>query len=171
MKYIEYQTNAQRTCPSLGMKMDLCHMVMGIHSESNELFQAGRALDIVNIGEEIADKIWYFSNYCSIRGYSLQEIFEKPMNNIFSEEYNSSQLTDIVKKYVIYNKKIDKDEEYHLLVKLAYNYLDMFAAHNLDIFKALNNNIDKLRIRFPEKFIQQLANNRDLISERAELEK
>jgi hypothetical protein len=37
--------------------------------------------------------------------------------------------------------------------------------------KCLENNIAKLKIRFPDKFDAEKAINRDLASERAELEK
>jgi hypothetical protein len=41
----------------------------------------------------------------------------------------------------------------------------------LDFFQVLTNNIDKLKVRYPEKFTEEAAQNRDLEAERAELEK
>lgn len=172
MTYKEYQTSSKRTCTKLeNDKLDLCHMILGIHSESNEVFTAIRNLDNVNIGEELSDGIFYLSNYCTFRRYDLEEIFTKPVVNMFNEEYNSSQLADIVKKYIAYGKEINKVEEFNILRKLAFNYLDAFSTHNLDIFKCLHNNIKKLKIRFPEKFSTDLALNRNLKAERIELEK
>ena len=44
-------------------------------------------------------------------------------------------------------------------------------ALNLDWEQGLKNNIDKLRVRYPEKYTDECAENRDLASERKELEK
>jgi NTP pyrophosphatase (non-canonical NTP hydrolase) len=41
---------------------------------------------------------------------------------------------------------------------------------NIDFYKALDNVIRKLRIRFPEKFDEHLADNRNLVEERKALE-
>jgi hypothetical protein len=43
--------------------------------------------------------------------------------------------------------------------------------YNLDFFQCLTNNIDKLKVRYPEKFTNEAAQNRDLEAERVELEK
>jgi hypothetical protein len=42
---------------------------------------------------------------------------------------------------------------------------------DLDFFQCLTNNIDKLKVRYPEKFTEEAAQNRDLEAERVELEK
>jgi hypothetical protein len=42
---------------------------------------------------------------------------------------------------------------------------------DLDFWQILTNNIEKLKVRFPEKFNQDKALNRDLDSERKKLEK
>ena len=57
MNFKEYQEQAKRTCPSLGSeKLDLAHMVLGIHSEYNEWISS---TDDINESEEIADMLWY----------------------------------------------------------------------------------------------------------------
>lgn len=96
--------------------VDLLHCAIGASTESNELLDQfkkhifyGKKLDVVNIGEEIADTIWYLSN----------------------------------------------------LARLL----------DLDIEKLLDNNINKLKIRYPLRFEPDNAINRDLDSERKELEK
>ena len=42
---------------------------------------------------------------------------------------------------------------------------------NIDFWQALTNNISKLQVRYPEKFTEEAALNRDLAAERVELEK
>ena len=42
---------------------------------------------------------------------------------------------------------------------------------NIDFWQALTNNISKLQVRYPEKYTNEAALNRDLAAERVELEK
>lgn len=120
MKYENYQKESQRTCPKLKDELreglsDELHMVMGISTEAGELLDAykkhfayGKELDIVNVGEEIADIMWYISNLCRMKGIDLEEMLQR--------------------------------------------------------------NIDKLKERYPDKFTQKDALNRNLNNERNILE-
>lgn len=82
----------------------------------------------------------------------------------------SGELTDILKKYILYNKDIDvinfKEELGDLLwyIALACRHLDVSME---EIF-AQNN--AKLRARYGEKFTAHAALNRDLDKERKVLE-
>ena len=167
MTFKEYQEQAKRTCPSLGSeKLDLAHMVLGIHSEYNEWITA---TDEVNESEELADMLWYLANYCTFRNYSFERLLDVELSNTLGITFNSSKLQDLVKKYIAYNKEISISEESALLENLAFNIKKLYVE--VDIFQSLQNNIDKLKVRFPEKFDEELAKNRDLAAERKELEK
>ena len=167
MTFKEYQEQAKRTCPSLGSeKLDLAHMVLGIHSEYNEWITA---TDEVNESEELADMLWYLANYCTFRNYSFERLFDVESSNTLGITFNSSKLQDLVKKYIAYNKEISISEESVLLENLAFNIKKLYGE--ADIHQSLQNNIDKLKVRFPEKFDEELAKNRDLAAERKELEK
>lgn len=120
MDYKQYQEESQRTFSyrkeALSTKdTDLLHCAIGASTEAAELLDAfkknifyGKELDIVNIGEEIADQMWYLSNLCRLLG--------------------------------------------------------------LDFEKILENNISKLKARYPDKFSSEKAINRDLETERKILE-
>ena len=167
MTFKEYQKQAKRTCPTLGSeKLDLAHMVLGIHSEYNEWITA---TDEVNESEELADMLWYLANYCTFRNYSFERLFDVELSNTLGVTFNSSKLQDLVKKYIAYNKEISISEESALLGNLAFNIKELYG--DVDILQSLQNNIDKLKVRFPEKFDEELAKNRDLAAERKELEK
>lgn len=167
MTFKEYQEQAKRTCPTLGSeKLDLTHMVLGIHSEYNEWITA---TDEVNESEELADMLWYLANYCTFRNYSFERLFDVELSNTLGITFNSSKLQDLVKKYIAYNKEISISDESALLENLAFNIKKLYGETNM--YRSLQNNIDKLKIRFPEKFDEELAKNRDLVSERKELEK
>lgn len=198
-KIENYQELAKRTCASLGNeKLDLSHMILGLVSEQSEWMTAIANGDSVNYSEEVADIFWYLANYCTFRGYSFYEIYEQsknlPFDNTTPEyetlafyfEYSDtrheiqvmsmvSQLSDLVKKYVAYNKPIDKELELTLLQYIvgifytdeAYNTPDNFY---FDFHRDLKNNIEKLQKRYPEKFTEENALNRDLDAERKILE-
>lgn len=171
----EYQKQAKRTCPSLGNdKLDLAHMVIGIHSEHNELMDAYDNNDINNINEERADIWWYLVNYCTFRGYKLDNIFNllaKDMEEGVEykvEEYWSSKLQDLVKKYIAYNKPIDVDKEIEILTRLVESLKFAFDSRE-ELEDVLEKNINKLKIRFPEGFTEEKALNRNLEAEKETL--
>lgn len=172
MNIKEYQEQAKRTCPTLGSdKLDLAHMVLGIHSEHNELMDAYDNNDLTNINEEKADIWWYLANYCTFRGYKLDNIFNllaKDMEEGIEyklEEYWSSKLQDLVKKYIAYNKPIDVDKEVEILTRLVESLKFSFDSVE-ELEEALEKNINKLKIRYPEKFNEEQALNRDLEAEK-----
>lgn len=179
MTLSEYQIETKRTLSDLGSEsINLAHMVLGIGSEGAELAKAIVENDEVNIGEEIADMFWYISNYCNLRGYELNELNETQMDwidpvaekvDVF--EYGLSCLQDLVKKNLVYNKPIDRDKEISYLRMMLYGLdITLFDSH-IKLETILENNINKLRVRFPEKFTEELANNRNLVEERKQLEK
>lgn len=182
MTFKEYQIEAERTCALLGdLRLDLSHMILGILSEEEEVIKAFSNDDNVNIVEECVDKIWYMANYCTFRNFDLQELYNK--RSEFKQEsweepfdLNSihfSRLADIVKKYVVYGKSLNRDIEKNC-IKALLNNLEIGIKDlipDFDFGKALQNNIDKLRVRFPEKFTKENALNRNLEQERIELEK
>lgn len=174
----EYQQLAQRTCPSLGdYKLDLCHMVLGIVSEEDELLRAFDAEDDVNALEEAIDKNWYLSNYCTMREYDLETVFDKARTHvydIFEDETNgmfvSNAFADIIKKHIAYGKEIDRVQEFEMLVKLAKSVLLVVEELDSDLERDLYKNIEKLKVRFPDSFSTEKALNRDLKAERKILE-
>lgn len=179
MEIKKYQIQANRTLSDLGEKMNLAHMVLGIHSELSEWMDAEDNEDRVNIAEELIDQVWYIANYCTIRGYDLNELFENTVNNdtflstnpqIVKLEWFSSNLQDIVKKYIVYNKPIDREKEIYYLGGLLVVIYNEFVGHNITFEEALDRNIAKLKARFPDKFTEEAALNRDLKKERQILE-
>ena len=167
----EYQELAQRTCPSLGStELDNTHMVLGIITEYGELCDVykkhlayGREIDFINVQEEFADIGWYIMNLFRIKNIQI-DIKQYPDLDILRKENINLQLVSFLSS--IYSSIAEKDLIYLLS---AWWYLGLNL--NIDIFKALTNNIDKLKIRYPDKFDEEKALNRDLESEKKELEK
>ena len=176
MKIQVFKEQCKRTCPTLdgGIKLDLSHMVLGMNTEIVELREAIQNKDSVNIQEELSDFLWYFCNYKNFRGYSEynyeeQEHVSNPM--IIYKLYDRvSQLQDLIKKFVAYNKEINTEVELFLLNKIYHYILTIAYSYNADIEEGLEKNIAKLKARYPEKFDENLAVNRDLETERKILE-
>ena len=175
----KYQEDAKRTCVDLGdLKLNLSHMVLGIISELEEYNKAMVEGDMVNAREELADMCWYLANYCNFRGFDLDDIIGNPNSLSFDledweEEVSlfftfSSRLSDYVKKHIAYNKPLDDELEKKAIEAIAYSLTldDNYFDFEVDLKK----NIDKLKQRYPEKFTEENALNRDLKAERLILE-
>lgn len=186
MNNIEYRNNAKRTLPDLGLdtaqverifpeeaglKLNLAHMVMGLGSELGELVncigtELKRKIDLVNLSEEIGDMYWYIANYCNLRNISPPE--NKTVDHLpdfMAMELlivSVADLTDLVKKYVAYGKEIQRAQEMEAIYDV-YSALNLLASvYNLNTDEVRQKNITKLRVRYPEKFTQEAAINRDL---------
>lgn len=178
MQLSKYQEEAKRTCSDLGEKLNLAHMVLGIGSETEEVYKAAVENDFIGIGEEIADKFWYIANYCSFRNIDFQYLYDT--RNEFTEEAweaNSevevikfSKLQDYIKKYIAYNKPIDPKLELNALRGIVWSLTEVISNYNADLNVLLERNIAKLKARFPEKFTEEAALNRNLVKERSILE-
>lgn len=184
----EYQGLAVRTCPDLPLEHgNERHMNLGVITEIGEVLDIfkknlayGKPIDVVNLGEELADMSWYIVNKCRFNNLPLDDNFDEVKAEVkemldtqmFSEQGLSKELRaealmhPILQAYCgptnsIFNAPIIQ------LAMLA-NIAEWFE---LDFFQLLTNNINKLKVRYPEKFTEEAALNRDLEAERVELEK
>lgn len=178
MTISEYQKLAQRTCNDLGsLQENVTHMKLGIYTEVGELLDVikkhlayGRPMDIVNVGEEIADATWYVVNEATFNKVTIHHIPEPfaVLTDIFDVIEWCERLM------CCYIKSNDPNDEF-IEVYGPYNRLCILSFiakyFGLDIYKLLENNIDKLKVRYPEKFDAHFAVNRNLDRERIELEK
>lgn len=167
MNLKQYQIEAARTCPSLGSReLDDAHMQAGVFTEFGEMVDVikkhiayGKPLDWVNLAEEAIDANWYGVNWDRMEGIfyddSLESILEK--NVVIDNE-----IVNWIDTLVNYQEYSGGE------LQLIYNF---FKSFDLDFAKALDNNIAKLRQRFPEKFDTEKALNRDLGAERKILER
>jgi NTP pyrophosphatase (non-canonical NTP hydrolase) len=200
MKKIEtlaqYMELASRTCVDLGSKeLNMFHMQSGIVTEIGEAIDPikkhiayGKPLDMVNVGEEIADICWYLINRARM------VLPSELKDQIFTSKGHLEALEDWRETF---NKHfVGKTEHQKLILAVGLIYsccsvLDFEICNTeeavglpyivmlqgvceqlgLDFWQILTNNIAKLQVRYPEKFTNEDANNRDLDAERKELEK
>lgn len=169
----QFKIECKRTCPSLGggEKMDLAHMVLGMNTEIVELKEALNEEDFINVLEEISDIFWYGCNYLTFRNLHIPSQRKAYSTNFIGSLYDEvSKLQDLVKKHVAYNKPINEDLEYKYLTNIFELLFGLCDNYVLDVETGLERNIAKLKKRFPDKFDENLAINRDVEAERKILE-
>ena len=179
MNLNEYQTQAKRTLARLASdRDDMLHMAMGVTTELAELldiikknFAYGKPIDLVHVGEEIGDIYWYLANACNIANikpnqgksvkyneglfwvHTLYDVhtFYDAAQNYMNDQSCINEIKDVIEWLIIRAEAITKH-------------------FNLDRGKILQTNINKLKARYPDKFTQEKAINRDLTKERQILE-
>ncbi len=173
-KFIINQENA----PKVACRWDHAHMVIGMSSELNELDDAIRKEDLVNIEEEVADIMWYAANEATLAKISI--VAQLDLGTFYYTDlvHAISDYNDLLKKFIVYGREIlehARAEKLQKIVTICYNFSGMMigskiAFTTIDLPKALSRNIAKLEARYPDKFTDEAANNRDLDKERKALE-
>ena len=186
MDFKTFQEVSKRPLADLGNeKLNVAHLILGIISEYDEIIGAINKADPVNIGEEVADVLFFIANYYTWRGYDLKSL-EPNYTFVGTREmadsidvgtilidiaHKNSMLSDIVKKWLAYDREIDRSIELDILSELNSALGALLFKYDLNVNKVMQNNHDKLKKRYPNSFSNELANNRDLEAERIELEK
>lgn len=194
-----YQAEAVKTIKWRGTdQLDCDHMIVGMFSEIHEMIDALKPmvqpprtrqegfdvgarpiLDWVNIKEELGDKSWYVVNYATIRKISISQQTDVGVFGLQEYVYLSSKLSDLVKKWMIYNKEMVQEirNEEIILVQKLMNCLCNFSptmesSDLLDINEVWQMNIDKLhKKRYKNaQYSDDQANNRNVEEERKTLE-
>lgn len=167
----EYQELAARTCTDLGnKKLNNLHMKMGLITELAEAIDVYKKkiaykkdIDYVNLKEElIGDTLFYAVNYCRINNIELPKLKE----NIQSTD-GFDDIDYVIWLFELIELSIKPKKNIQNIIQTIYIisvYLDF------DFYQSLTNNINKLMVRYPEKFDTDKAINRDLETERKRLE-
>ncbi len=82
----------------------------------------------------------------------------------------SGELADTVKKTLYYGKEFDWVNAVEEIGDILWYIALLCSALNIDMEEVMERNISKLRHRYPEKFTEEKANNRNLEAERKILE-
>ncbi len=82
----------------------------------------------------------------------------------------ANELLDAYKKWFAYGKEIDKVNVSEEIFDCFWYLVNLCRMLDINIEKGLETNINKLRARYPEKFTEYHANNRNLEKERQILE-
>jgi NTP pyrophosphatase (non-canonical NTP hydrolase) len=82
----------------------------------------------------------------------------------------TGEFTDVLKKWIFYGKPVDEINLEEELGDLMWYVAEACNALGVDLNEVMYKNIEKLRTRYPEKFTEFDAQNRDLDAEREILE-
>ncbi len=99
------------------------------------------------------------------------EVDPRIIHAMMGLQTETAEITDALKKHMFYGKELDvtnlKEEGGDVLWYLAI----LFDAVGTDFETEMKRVIAKLKVRFPDKFTNELAENRNLTAERAVLER
>lgn len=177
----QYQALAMRTAKMFAtLQLNLDHAALGIGSETGELAEtiAGNWMElsdsqgVVNIGEECGDGCWYAALASHHMGWKFEDLLITDPMVVRELSFGlhkaaqtaspaalqlmltafSGEILTIVKGFQVYGKTPDADKlKTHLslyVTTLAY----MSEVHGLLFADVLDQNIEKLRKRFPDKY-------------------
>ena len=83
----------------------------------------------------------------------------------------AGELQDMLKKHVMYGKPLDITNAVEECGDALWYIAIVLSKAGVTLEDCMDRNIAKLRVRFPDKYTNQAALNRDLSAERAELER
>jgi NTP pyrophosphatase (non-canonical NTP hydrolase) len=83
----------------------------------------------------------------------------------------AAEFTDALKKHIFYGKPLDEVNLKEEISDILWYCAVALEALGSDFESVMQTNIDKLSARYPEKFTEEAAINRDLDKERNILEK
>ena len=190
----EYRLLAARTLPDLGGRNNnLLHMEAGIAGEFlgeavdilKKTFAYKKPLDKVHLGEELADTVWYCAGVETINKLpgtvivfdeeaiaSVENIKNQTITYIKeSVEIRSNSIETDCLRIILANKRAVDSTNRGAILAIIGICMGICEVLEIDFWQALTNNISKLQVRYPEKFTEEAALNRDLAAERVELEK
>lgn len=193
MKFSEYIPLAIRTCKSLPFADHINHMGLGIVGEMGEIVDQlkkayiyGKAIDQVNIVEEVGDVAWYVAGVVqfypnlynfigsdelknSINHEKLAEAKSKITRTILMNTMSAANL--VVDMGILADEAGEPSDEGEEVAKTLCMFLFATAVLlDVDLAEAFEVNIAKLAKRYGDKYSDYAAINRDTDAERAVLE-
>lgn len=100
----------------------------------------------------------------------LEDMQKDNMHMILGMVTEVGELADVFKKNMAYGKEIDWTNVYEELGDLMWYVINFCTANGIDLEMVLHMNLRKLETRYPEKFTEEAAINRDVDKERVTLE-
>lgn len=181
MKFSEYSPLALRTAKPLSHAQQVQHALIGLITEVGELADCikkhaiyGKPLDKVNLMEEVGDCFWYLNLY-------LEE--SKDTFALDVDKLSASAPADA--GWLLVRRALDLGAMAGTLAlpesardvpsggiahALALTLLYFLEPAEVDLSETLTRNIDKLALRYGDKYADYKALNRDTSSERIVLE-
>lgn len=185
MTFTDYQEQIKRTNKDAGsILMNSIHMTTGMVTELGEIMECiyfklpHQTVDEINLKEEAGDLFWYCGNFANFWGYRLTEVsfrhkayyFTSGVDPLIQLTIRIAILQDFDKKELAYSKAKNQDKVKEAFFDILKAVSDFCLFYGIIPEQAMQLNIDKLRVRYPEKFSEESAIDRDLVKERKVLE-
>lgn len=172
MELKDYQPLALRTAPPkegelLSWKqLQLVHALLGMTGELGEILNAEE--DIENLDEEIGDTMWYLALAADALHFELEELdkgytSDDPYQDL---PIAMSKFVDHIKRHLFYRTEIRTEECSKMLSDILgclQSLSDLYGGRPFEL--SLTANIAKLSARYPEKFTEEAAVNRNIKAE------
>lgn len=154
----------------------LLHAAMGLCTETAELYELESEQHEL---EELGDICWYVALGLDALGSSWEEIqimdgeeFVALVRGNTADEsvmIYATDLLDMMKKNIFYGRPVDTEKAFGnlVLIKNCLHWGLVAGGSDLTLDQVVDANIKKLTARFPEKFTEDAANNRDVKAEYA----
>lgn len=167
-----YQQEIKRTLANLGsLKEDLSHMAMGISGEIFEFSVAGKVFhndptekNKVELSKELGDIFWYLINIGNIVEFQVE-----PLQHSRLFEECIIDVVEPIKKHCAYGKELPTKFNDNIN-RLVYSLTSLANSFELNVEDIYQLNIDKLKARYPDKFVAELAINKDELKEQKIIE-
>ncbi len=143
------------------------HAITGMVTEAAELMQADAAGDEKNVLEEAGDYMWYIN--------ILFAVFEKELEYKEDDDFElvgypftnnivvlTADITDALKRAVFYKAAIHLDQIFKKVNNIIFLLIKTLCDHGFSLAEALDSNIAKLKVRYPNGYSDYNAINRNI---------
>jgi len=177
MNYIQeaIRTESVISLSDIDINTRILHACLGICTESIELLSNKATRDRGNYEEELSDVCWYlaimhdelklpFEINCEF--FKPDMVINKDID-IYIENLiiNSSELIDLAKRKIYYKKDFSNDMIQNIMKRIIISINAICYILEFDVNQLLVKNIEKLKRRYPDKFTEFNAVNRDIANE------
>lgn len=187
MNLSEYKEQSARTMSPnyfpMSISAETIHGIVGVVTEAGELMDALKEaifydlkFDRENVREEIGDVMWYIMAIVRPEGWDLENIpYEEQSVRSMSPNYfpmsistetirgimgivtEAGELMDALKKTMFYGRDIDRDNVRKRINNIMQYIMVIMRSEGWDLEDIMQENIDKLKIRYPEQFTTELS--------------
>lgn len=167
----EYQSMALRTLNDQGVERNILHCAMGMSGEIGEVLESESNHDGEVLGE-IGDCFWYAACLLSQLEIPISLAVARctppdvsPLTPTVGAIIHAARVIELIKKLTFYGKGYDAS----ILAEHVGQYLlclfSLCKSHSADPVSLAFANLNKLRVRYPERFTVEDALNRDYKAE------
>lgn len=192
MKFEKFVESTGRTWNAQEGMLDLDHALLGLVDEVGELASAfkkhvgyGEEIDIANVKEEIGDCTYFLARLLEGAKFDKAEDLYKSLDEVYDNELSEEDMKRVMSARhvdIAYGLTNMVNNVHGALVQgngseLAQNVADMISTlsstcvyFDTTLAECMEKNVEKLKVRYPEKFEANMAVNRDIDAERETLE-